>query len=468
MSMAFQVKTVPSRWIVNDGYRLDCGAYLSGVFETRELLQKFTTEPLHSITSGIFHAGRESRVWVDSADYGVPFLSNTDIHALDISRLPYMSKKQVRSKSNLILREGWSLITRSGATGRMAYSRSDMDGKACSEHVMRVVPNEMKVKPGYIYAFLSSRFGIPIIVSGTYGSIIQRIEPQHLVDLPVPRLGTVEQEAHDLVQQAAELRVEANSMVKEAAGQYLKAANIQDISPNYWLDNSGKGSFVTPVSKTSLRAMNYIPLNAQLAIMIKERSDKWLPLIDVVEESTLRSVPHFKRVDSEHEFGVELIGQSECFSSRPSGRWISRKHLPNDKLLFPPDGTIMIAAQVCAGETDLFGRAQFITGKFLNYAYSHHFLRVIGNESVMPRGALFAFIMSEISYRIRKGFQTGSMQQDFHLGMMKSMPIPIIDYDAAKEIDTFVKYAYQKRDRAIDCEDQARSLVERAIEDGGQ
>ena len=128
----------------------------------------------------------------------------------------------------------------------------------------------------------------------------------------------------------------------------------------------------------------------------------------------------------------------------------------------------MIAAQGCAGETDLFGRAQFITGRLLKYAYSQHFLRVIGNESIVPRGALFAFLMSEIAYRIRKGYQIGSMQQDFHPEMMKSMPIPLIDYEVAKEIDCIVRSAYQNFDVATELEDQARALVERAIEEGGQ
>ncbi|WP_419650104.1 hypothetical protein, partial [Thiolapillus sp.] len=66
----------------------------------------------------------------------------------------------------------------------MAYARPDMDGVACSEHVMRVVPNESLIKPGYLYAYLSSRFGVPIVVSGTYGAIIQHIEPHHIAELP--------------------------------------------------------------------------------------------------------------------------------------------------------------------------------------------------------------------------------------------------------------------------------------------
>src|SRR5690606_17598893 len=88
-----------------------------------------------------------------------------------------------------------------------------------------VSPDPDLIKPGYLYAYLCSRFGVPLIISGTYGAIIQHIEPQHIADLPVPRLGAVEDQAHELIQRAAdaqvesgELRKHAGSMVNEICG----------------------------------------------------------------------------------------------------------------------------------------------------------------------------------------------------------------------------------------------------------
>ena len=128
----------------------------------------------------------------------------------------------------------------------------------------------------------------------------------------------------------------------------------------------------------------------------------------------------------------------------------------------------MIASQGCAGEHDLFGRALFVTGKRLNYAFSEHFLRVIADENEIPRGALFAYLNSQIAYRIRKGYQIGSMQQDFHPDLIRQMPVPIIDRAEAESIDVNVRAAHQKLDDAIDAEDEAIALVERTIEEGGR
>ena len=223
MSRKFQIKAVPSSWLENNGRRLDCGPYMSGALEARELLRKHITEPLSKVTSEIYHAGRESRIWVDSPEHGVPFMGSTDILAMDLSCLPLISKKQIASNPKFSIGKGWTLITRSGTVGRMAFARSDMDGVACSEHVMRVVPNESSIKPGYLYAYLSSRFGVPIVVSGTYGAIIQHIEPDHISGLPVPRLGDVEERAHNLVEKASELRLEAAKQIQNASLRFLSA-----------------------------------------------------------------------------------------------------------------------------------------------------------------------------------------------------------------------------------------------------
>lgn len=40
MSRKFQCRAVPSSWLENNGRRLDCGPYMSGAIEAKELLKK--------------------------------------------------------------------------------------------------------------------------------------------------------------------------------------------------------------------------------------------------------------------------------------------------------------------------------------------------------------------------------------------------------------------------------------------
>ena len=140
---------------------------------------------------GIYNGPMFRRNYVTDPEHGVPFLTSSGILLADLSTLPLLSKKDAHSSrlSYLRLREGMTLISCSGSIGRMAYTRPEMEGIWSSQDVLKVVPDPDHILPGYLYAFLSSKFGAPLVVGGTYGAIIQHIEPHHIANLPVPRLG---------------------------------------------------------------------------------------------------------------------------------------------------------------------------------------------------------------------------------------------------------------------------------------
>ncbi len=209
--------------------RLDSNPYMSGAIESRKILENLPIpkHPLQNLTdggiAGIYHAGRVKRLWVESHEHGYPFLSSTDILQADLSNLRYISRISVKENPRLIIHQDWILITRSGSIGRMVYSRPDMEGMACTEDVLRVVPDKNKIAPGYLYIYLSSKFGVPIIVSGTYGAIIQHIEPDHISNLPVPRLNSdFEMEIHEAVKTACSLRITASQIFEEVNKKLLK------------------------------------------------------------------------------------------------------------------------------------------------------------------------------------------------------------------------------------------------------
>ena len=466
MSRKFQCKTIPSKWLNDNGRRLDCGPYMSGAIEAKELLSKLpgTKEPLSNLVTGIYHAGRESRTWVETPKHGVPFMGSTDILAADLSHLPFISKKQVDANSNFKIGEGWTLITRSGTIGRMAYARSDMDGLACSEHVMRVVSDENKVKPGYVYAYLSSIFGVPLIICGTYGSIIQSIEPKHIADLPVPRLGQIEDQAHALVQNSADLLSKYQKKITEATNLFFKSVQMKDITAAEWHNWGADLGFTTTFKNAaSLRSLNYNPRLQKLCDKIKQGT--WKPLSQICVPKTLKSGPRFKRIDAEPEYGYQLIGQKQIFWLYPEGRWIAKKSVGAEVLA--PNGAILVAAQGTLGEKELFCRAEFIQGNLTKRAYTQHFLRIIANEHEMKRGALFAFMRSETAFRMLRSISIGSKLQDFHPTMLANLPIPVPPEDVIHECNQLVIDAYNAREQAVQLEDQARSLVEKAIKAGG-
>lgn len=466
MSRKFQCKAIPSTWLENNGRRLDCGPYLSGAMEAREILRKLpvTKEPLRDLTSGIYHAGRESRLWVETKEHGVPFMGSTDILAADLANLPLISKKQVQANPNFMIHKGWTLITRSGTIGRMAYARSDMDGLACSEHVMRVVPDMSKVPPGYIYAYLSSRFGIPLVVSGTYGSIIQSIEPHHIADLPVPRLGDVENEAHTLVEQASEEFTNSIFLMNEATRKLFEYSGLKESINSVYLDDKRRQGWAeSGFSKFSLRAIYYDPRTKDLWDAVTNIKHDCLG--NLVDRSNFEGFIVFKRIDVEPENGVMLVGQREAFQIRPEGRWISQKSIEGLGLIVPP-GTVLIPCHGTLGESELYCRAALVTDRTAQYAYSGDFYRCIPQDDLIASGYLYAFLRSRLAFRIIRSMSTGSKQQYPHPSLMAEMPIPRLDPTKEQEIAKMVDRAGYFRDHALYLEDQARALVKQAIEEG--
>ena len=463
-------RVVRSAWLEKGGRRLDCNPYMSGALEARDALDRLS-EPkmkLQDVTSGIFHAGRESRRWVDSEEFGVPFLGSTAILQADLSRLPYISKKQVANNPKLTLQGKYSLITRSGTIGRMAYVRPDMAGMACSEDVIRVVPNEAQIPPGYLYAFLSSKFGVPLVVAGTYGAIIQHIEPAHIANIPIPRFGDdFELQIHKMVEEAA-MELSAYQIGVESATRYLfEATKLPNPDNSEWYNDKTDLSFSIFASKaSSLRAWNHSLRVKRIKDSIENMNHSHLS--EIVDNEWLRWRLMFKRIDVPQEFGIEVLTQKPLFQLFPTGRWLSRKYLLDlSKKYVVPDRTILIAKQGTLGEDELFCRCEFITGdRPLARAYSDHCMRLVVKNNEIESGYLFAFLRSNTGFRILRSLSEGSKQQDLHWKTVPSVPVPRLSLDEEAKIATLVYNAYDSKNKAIDLFLKATQLVEERI--GGE
>ena len=459
MSRKFQVKAIPSAWLENNGRRLDCGPYMSGAVEAKELLKKHNTEQLADITDAIYHAGRESRVWVNSPEHGVPFMGSTDILASDLSYLPLISKKQIASNPRFTIREGWTLVTRSGTVGRMAYARPDMDGVACSEDVMRVVPNESLIKPGYLYAYLSSRFGVPIVVSGTYGAIIQHIEPHHIAGLPVPRLGDVEDKAHELNQRAADLRADANQMLLDAKNDLESEIAGGSVT---WSSLRPQAFDIRACSVNSfmsrLDAFHYVGF-------VGEAIDTaCVPLTEMGDYADVLRPPIMKRIRVT-EGGHEFLGGTDLMSLDQRSDVSISARTPNiDKFIIKP-GYVLFQ---CVGQRyGIFGRPVLANRLLIGKAVTEAVMRIIPRD---PKGAgyISVYLATEFGRRLSMRFSAGSsipvLQEEGARKILVYWP----DEERRHEISRIAEQAWENRAQATELEDEARTLVERTIEEGGR
>lgn len=462
-----KVKSIPSSWISCDGLRLDCNPYMSGALEAKIRLDElsYPKDTLVSLCSngidGIYHAGRESRSWVEDPDLGVPFLSSSSILSADLSGLPLISKKQVKKNPKFLLRKGWTLITRSGTIGRMVYSRPDMDRLACSEHVMRVVPDETKIPPGYLYAFLSSKFGVPLVTSGTYGSIIQSIEPEHIAGLPVPRLGEIEEEVNLLVEDAASLRTRASQILLSAVHELENQSNLDKLTPP---------SSPTPFSCVSVRATTvqerfdaffHSPYGNQVVEQLKAGMNDTTTIGDLA--LTIVEPNRFKRIrvdDPNH--GVRFFGTSALMWSEPIEMYLLPKSQQGMNQYIITEQTVLIPR---SGQlSGIIGSAVLPYGSILGSAVSEDAIRIICGDSTTA-GYVFVALSSQYGLRQLKARAYGSSIPHLDVHQIGRVVVPDLGAEGRCRIGELGSKVSQLRNTAVEKEREARTIVESAIEE---
>jgi type I restriction enzyme, S subunit len=170
------------------------------------------------ITEKIILAGRFKRVYVDEQQ-GIPFLGGKEILELDPRGEKYLSLKHhgERIAEQLTLDENMILITCSGTIGKVNIVPKHWQGWAGSQHILRAVPASTEWA-GYLYAWLSSEWALPLIRRHTYGAVVFEIDQYQLAEAPVPLLADVAlmHEINTLVLRANELRYTAFIKEQEA------------------------------------------------------------------------------------------------------------------------------------------------------------------------------------------------------------------------------------------------------------
>ncbi|WP_435602888.1 methylation-associated defense system restriction endonuclease subunit S MAD5 [Streptomyces sp. bgisy130] len=474
MKVADLANPVMSGWFADQGLRLDASPYVSGALAMKEMLKRVPkTERLEGLTAGhnggIFNGPMFRRVYLTDPEHSVPFLGTKDMMAADLTGLPRLRKTDAESAalSYLELKPGMTLISCSGFNaGRRAYVRPDMKGVWSSQDTLKVEADPERIKPGYLYAFLLSEFGEVLVRGSVYGSAVKHIEPHHIAGLPVPRFdAALEERIHKLIEKSAELRARCQKDLVAATKDFFDSNGLSELNEIGWhQQDRDLGFAVESAGPTSIRALNFAPRARRL--LEKLGSVPGSALGAICSGGTLSTGARFKRIESNPEHGVRLIGQRQSFWLRPEGRWINEAQAPDDIRL--QDETVLVAARGTLGENEVYSRSVFITGSWLQHAYSQDYVRVVSGDSKVSGAYLFAFFRSEAVFRALRSMSVGGKQQEYHPRFLRDLPVPLAAPEDRTRIAATVRYAYNCRGRADVLEDKALALLTAAIEEAAR
>ena len=158
---------------------------------------------------------RFKRNYVES-NHGTPFLSGKNIIQIRPA-VKYLSNTEISFMDELLIKKNWILITCSGTIGRTCFVYNNYENYAASQHILRVIPNEVAIDSGYLYCFLSTDYGYHQTLRYKYGAVIDEIDDGNIANILIPICSPeLQKEIGDLVRQAYDLRAEAIRLEDEA------------------------------------------------------------------------------------------------------------------------------------------------------------------------------------------------------------------------------------------------------------
>jgi type I restriction enzyme S subunit len=258
---------------------------------------------------------RLKRIYV-RPDRGVPFLSSSEIISMRPRIEHHISRLLTTKPEGLVVKKWDVLISRSGTIGNTALAGTTFEGKALSEHAIRLTAGDAETA-GYITAFLRSRLGRPQIQQATYGSVVVHIEPHHLKRVLIPALPPIKRIAiGTLMREATELRDRANNLLDEADRLLHERLGLPPLK-----DESRKGPLIGKVKVSGLNGRfdaSYHSPRVPKAMRKLKASGVPLSTLGAPEVCMeVRAVTKFrKRVYVPHG-GIPLMGGKQLFQVDP-------------------------------------------------------------------------------------------------------------------------------------------------------
>ena len=427
------------------GLRFDSSYHLSdGVTVKRDIAASpYPLMLIEKAAERIFIGGRARRVYVKDKKHGIPFLSSSDILQADLENVKLASKKYTPNIEEMTLQKGWTLITRSGTIGNCAFANAKHAQKLASEDVIRLVPNNI-LKQGYIYAYLASKPGYSLLTQGTFGAVIQHIEPAFVASLPIPVLPeSFQQEVDGLIQESARLREEATDALDKAVSYFNQQYPIKDRTS------------VCYTKKLKSLGLGFAAYNNNIEVddFIAKFDSNSLRIADIT--TSVFAPPLFKHIYLSQDNGYPFMTGSELtkFNMRYY-RWLSPRGVKNIKDYVVKKGMLLLYK---SGTTDggILGNVFIADKKLDGCCLSDHVIRIVFNDDKMAYWA-FAFLRSNGAIKMLQRLATGTMIPFITPERVSNMLIPAPDSNYEEIVELVSKY--------IDLNSKSKFLEIEAIE----
>lgn len=467
-----KTNVIKTKSIFPNSFRFDPSFHLSEAIILGRDLDKVPYEKISikDTNSKVFLGNIFSRIFVKDKEHGIPYLAASDTVLADLNTSRYLSNKQAKELNYLMLKKDWILITCSGTIGNVTYTNSTFENHIATHDLIRIVPDEGKIHKGYLYAFLSSKYGYNQLTQSRFGGVVKHINAEHVNNIFLPLFpNQLQKEIDNMIQESAKLREEATTMLAEAKSLLLKWNNLKELTTEdyeYYGPHSAPRKVscfnrnIKNINTLSFHAFNH---SSKIRNNILEElyKCKTITLYEALDDKKLWSPSGVEVTELKEGHGIMLINQSDIFNQIVKGKWVVKKQKYDSNLL--QEDEILIAKIGTLGENESFCRCIYVGEELKGQLISSAFYRMSASKHI-PSGYLYAWLSSEYGFRLIRSSQYGTKQCYPNTAMLYKYPVPIIDIEQMLIIDKLVKDSHHKQHLSNCLERRAIKLVEQEIE----
>jgi type I restriction enzyme S subunit len=461
--------SLTSNWLYEEDSRFDATTYAEAAFSVLASLKasRLPKELLGTLCGTIWHPVQNQarsnfkRIYT-KAEHGVGFVSSRSMFAFPQRPEKFLSKRMPKL-ADLMVPEGWLLVSRSGTVGNVLLVNRTLAALAITDHAIRVEPAH--VFAGYLYAFMASRFGQPLIARGIYGSTVDELEPKHIARIPVPLLPReMREDIHTRIVQAYDLRAEANAILDLADKELHDAMGVSPFTED---DIEYLGAQQDPrafgIASTDLGsrfdATNHIPIVRSVHHKLEKGAFRLIRLGDT--DTRIFQPGRFKRIYVEDAVqGVPFFQPSYVSLFRANQNdFISRKANASelgDCML--KENSILITRSGTAG------KACLVTGDLTGWAGSDDLIRLFPETQFDP-GYLTAFFLTPFARHQVLAQLYGGVVDHVDVEHVANVLCPDVPIEKQKIVGAKVGQAYKKKDEANSKERETVAELEQLIHD---
>ncbi len=354
--------------------RMDAEQYLSGGYGLRLQIRQHTAATPFGELADVWMPGRLTAVAV-SKEHGRPFLTATQ--AFDVRPIPrkFLAPGRIPKPETYEVAEGWLLVTRSGSVGDAILAYRPHSGMVMSDDLLRAIPREPTYR-GFLYGFLRSPIGRAMLRSNQYGSIIKHLEPEHLREVPVPKVTDVEIDRWETyAARIVKLRDSAFALTSRAEATYAAAIGALALdAPSDCFETHASTMWT---GRRRIDAFSHNPTAEAVSEVVRAAGSE--PLGDLADR--IFGVPRFKHIYSDH--GTAYVDSEDLFKINPELTKFIPSVSEKAQATYFVEGDWLLMA--CSGQLyGLNGSTVLATEWHENKVVSNHVNRIIAKRSVRP------------------------------------------------------------------------------------